>query len=178
MENNDPKTQAEVKDPIGVLGWPEEKGRDGERTPMQWDARLHAGFSRVTPWLPVPAKGPKRSVGVERADPSSILNLYKRLLALRRWHDALRSGTYVPLLPNDPNVLAYLRRTKDSAVLVALNMSTSIPTLRNVLAGQDLKSTTGRVLVGTLLPANRVVPLDALTLRPFEVVIADVGPGR
>ena len=37
MENNDPKRNEDVKDPIGRLGWPKEKGRDGERTPMQWD---------------------------------------------------------------------------------------------------------------------------------------------
>jgi alpha-glucosidase len=178
MENNDPQTQDQVKDPIGVLGWPVEKGRDGERTPMQWDARLHAGFSRVTPWLPVPDSARKRNVGVETADPSSILNLYKRLLALRRSNEALREGEYVPLLADDPNVLAYLRRTKDSAVLVALNMSASLPTLRDPLAGQGLEATTGRVLVGTALAVDQTIPLDAIPLRPFEVVIADVGPGR
>ena len=178
MENNDPKTPGDVKDPIGVLGWPVEKGRDGERTPMQWDSRLHAGFSRATPWLPVPANGPQRSVAVESADRSSILNFYKRLLALRRSHEALREGEYVPLLPDDPNVLAYLRRTKDAAVLVALNMSTSLPTLRDVLAGQGLKRKTARVLLGTALPANRLLPVDAIPLRPFEVIIADVGGAR
>jgi len=178
MENNDPKTQDQVKDPIGVLGWPVEKGRDGERTPMQWDARLHAGFSRVTPWLPVPDSARKRNVGVETADRSSILNLYKRLLALRRSNEALREGEYVPLLADDPNVLAYLRRTKDSAVLVALNMSASLPTLRDPLAGHGLKDTTGRVLLGTALAADQTIPLDAIPLRPFEVVIADVGGGR
>jgi alpha-glucosidase len=177
MENNDPKTQDQVKDPIGVLGWPVEKGRDGERTPMQWDARLHAGFSRVTPWLPVPASARKRNVAVETADPASILTLYKRLLALRRANEALREGEYVPLLADDPNVLAYLRRTKDAAVLVALNMSTSMPTLRDPLAGLGFKATTGRVLLGTTLAANPTIPLDAITLRPFEVVIADVGEG-
>jgi alpha-glucosidase len=177
MENNNPQRKRDVKDPIGVLGWPLEKGRDGERTPMQWDARLYAGFSRVSPWLPVPASAKKRNVGVETADPSSILNLYKQVLALRRSHEALREGAYVPLLPNDPNVFAYLRRTKGAAVLVALNMSTSSPTLRDVLAGQGLTARTGRVLVGTVLASNKLLPLDAITLGPFEVLIVDVGGG-
>jgi alpha-glucosidase len=178
MENNDPKKKEDVKDPIGVLGWPLEKGRDGERTPMQWDARSHAGFSKATPWLPVPASARTRNVAAETADPASILNVYKRLLALRRSNEALREGAYVPLLPDDPNVLAYLRRTKDAAVLVALNMSNSPSTLRDVLAGQAVSAKTGRVLLGTALPSDRLLPLDAITLRPFEVVIADVsGPG-
>ena len=49
MQNNDPKSRAAVKDPIGRRGWPDEKGRDGERTPMQWNntpnAGLHQGHS-------------------------------------------------------------------------------------------------------------------------------------
>jgi alpha-glucosidase len=54
MENNDPKSKDEVQDPIGKLGWPPEKGRDGERTPMHWNDRQDAGFSKARPWLPVP----------------------------------------------------------------------------------------------------------------------------
>ena len=176
MENNDPTRKEDVKDPIGQLGWPEEKGRDGERTPMQWYPQPHAGFTRGTPWLPVPASADTRNVGLQTWDPASVLNFYKRLLALRRAHPALREGDYVPLLGDDPNVLAYLRRTKDSAVLVALNMSTSIPTLRDALAGQGLDAKVGRVLAGTLQPEKKAIPLGAITLRPFEVLILDVGP--
>jgi len=41
-----------VKDPIGALGWPLEKGRDGERTPMQWISGTNTGFTTGRPWLP------------------------------------------------------------------------------------------------------------------------------
>ncbi|MFY9977164.1 MAG: alpha-glucosidase, partial [Candidatus Sulfotelmatobacter sp.] len=54
MENNDPTRKEDVKDPMGVTGWPKYKGRDGERTPMQWDDSANAGFTSGTPWLPVP----------------------------------------------------------------------------------------------------------------------------
>ncbi len=56
MQNNDPKTRAAVKDPIGRRGWPDEKGRDGERTPMQWDNTPNAGFTKGIPWLPIPSE--------------------------------------------------------------------------------------------------------------------------
>src|SRR3984893_3143006 len=52
MQNNDPKSKDEVKDPIGRRGWPLEKGRDGERTPMQWNDGLNAGFTEGQPGLP------------------------------------------------------------------------------------------------------------------------------
>jgi len=178
MENNDPKSREDVKDPIGQLGWPLEKGRDGERTPMQWDSTEHAGFSKATPWLPVPESARTRNVAVESADGSSLLNLYRRLNGLRRSHAALREGEYVPLAEDDPNVLAYLRRTKDAAVLVALNMSASAQTLRAPLASHGVPSGPGQVLIGTARAARTALPLDAITLRPFEVVIADLTPAR
>jgi len=55
MRTTDPVRKEDVQDPIGQLGWPQEKGRDGERTPMQWDTSKEAGFSTAErPWLPVP----------------------------------------------------------------------------------------------------------------------------
>src|SRR4029077_20698304 len=62
MENNDPKSKEDVRDPIGKLGWPLEKGRDGERTPMQWNANANAGFSVAKPWLPVPPSAQAHNV--------------------------------------------------------------------------------------------------------------------
>ena len=57
MPTTTPTRVEDVKDPIGITGWPKEKGRDGERTPMQWDAsNAQAGFStNPHTWLPVPA---------------------------------------------------------------------------------------------------------------------------
>ena len=129
MENNDPARREDVKDPIGKLGWPKEKGRDGERTPMQWDAGPHAGFSTAAPWLPVGPRFARYNVAVEQQDPESILNFYRRLLALRHTDPALLEGTYVPLNENDPNVLAYLRSYKGRRVLVMLNMTAAAQTV-------------------------------------------------
>jgi alpha-glucosidase len=54
MENNDPKRKEDVQDPVGRRGWPEDKGRDGERTPMQWNTGTNAGFSSAPKtWLPL-----------------------------------------------------------------------------------------------------------------------------
>src|SRR5579862_8128241 len=74
MQNTDPVRKEDVKDPIGRVGWPQEKGRDGERTPMQWDDSPNAGFTRGVPWLPVPPSYKTVNVAAELKDSASILN--------------------------------------------------------------------------------------------------------
>src|SRR6201996_3835195 len=86
-----PTRVEDVRDPIGVTGWPKEKGRDGERTPMQWDtSNAQAGFStNPKTWLPVPASYAAINVQSEQADPGSLLNWHRELIALRRASPAL-----------------------------------------------------------------------------------------
>ncbi|GAC1700578.1 MAG: alpha glucosidase [Candidatus Acidiferrum sp.] len=123
MENNDPKNKEDVQDPIGKLGWPLEKGRDGERTPMQWNNSANAGFSKAKPWLPVPPNYKTHNVATELKDSNSVLSFYRQLLALRHKEPALLEGNYIPLNENDPNVFAFVRQYKNEAILVVLNMS-------------------------------------------------------
>jgi len=123
MENNDPPSKDRVQDPIGKLGWPLEKGRDGERTPMQWNESQNAGFSKAKPWLPVPPSYKTHNVASEMKDANSVLSFYRQLLALRHKEPALFEGNFQLLNENDANVLTYVRRYKDEAILVVLNMS-------------------------------------------------------
>jgi len=123
MENNDPKSKDEVQDPIGKLGWPLEKGRDGERTPMQWTDGQNAGFSKAKPWLQVPPSAKTHNVASEMKDQNSVLSFYRQLLALRHNEPALLEGDYLALNEKDSNVLSYVRRYKEEAILVVLNMS-------------------------------------------------------
>ena len=72
MRTNTPKRREDVRDPIGIVGWPREKGRDGERTPMQWTAGPQAGFSSNSKtWLPVNPDHVKVNDADERAEPPS-----------------------------------------------------------------------------------------------------------
>jgi alpha-glucosidase len=123
MENNDPKNKDEVQDPIGKLGWPLVKGRDRERTPMQWNDSDNAGFSKAKPWLPVPPSYKTHNVASEMKDPNPVLSFYRELPSLRHKEAALLEGDYLALNENDPNVLTYVRRYKDEAILILLNMS-------------------------------------------------------
>ena len=123
MRTTDPARVEDVHDPIGKLGWPKEKGRDGERTPMQWDNSPGAGFSSASkPWLPIPPSSAQYNVDTESRDPNSILNTYKKLLALRKSNPALHDGVQINV-GDDPDVLSYVRVVQGHTVFVALNMS-------------------------------------------------------
>jgi alpha-glucosidase len=154
----------DVRDPIGITGWPKEKGRDGERTPMQWDNTPQSGFSASEhPWLPVAGNYREVNVKTELADPESLLSWYKKLIALRRGDPALRTGRLVMVDPTNPRVLTYARVTEEgSGILVCLNMSGSAQTvtLAGVAAGfagnhfRTLLSSPGEISVAA--PGMRV----------------------
>jgi alpha-glucosidase len=172
MENNDPTRKEDVKDPIGKLGWPNFKGRDGERTPMQWSAGPNAGFSDARPWLPVPPSHATHNVATESADSRSVLRFYRRLLRLRRESRALLDGAYVPLDEANPHVLSYLRQHPDETLLVALNMSGMERRLQLDLGAQGLAAPKAEVVLSTFDAAPGTRPLGPITLPPFGVYLA------
>ena len=174
MTNNDPKRKEDVKDPIGRTGWPKEKGRDGERTPMQWNSSKNAGFTVGTPWLPVPASAITHNVQTELKDPGSILQFYRHLLTLRHREPALREGDYFALNESDPNVLSYLRKYKNEAVLVVLNMSGSTQTQSFDLAKQGFTSSRANTLLTTQPSPAEELSLSKLQIEPFGVYIGKV----
>jgi alpha-glucosidase len=171
MQNNGPTRKEDVKDPIGILGWPKEKGRDGERTPMQWTPGPNAGFTKGTPWLPVPASAQTHNVESERKDSNSVLSFYRSLLLLRKDQPALREGKYIALNSADPNVLSYLRQFKNDTVLVALNFSVTNQQPTFDLTKQGLASPQAN----TMLASGASAPggtLKTVSLEPFGVYIA------
>jgi alpha-glucosidase len=173
MRTTDPTRIEDVHDPIGKLGWPKEKGRDGERTPMQWTSAPNAGFTTSpTPWLPIPPYASTYNVQTEQQNPDSIFNTYRQLLALRQSEPALRDGTYQAINEDDPNVFAYLRETPTSTILVALNMSASPQTLiiNSTTAGK--RSHTSKPLYTSPTLITTPIKLNHINLAPFGVLVA------
>jgi alpha-glucosidase len=174
MENNNPKRKEDVKDPQGITGWPGERGRDGERTPMQWSDAKNAGFSETKPWLPVPPSYKTHNVATESKDPNAVLNVYRQVLAMRRKEPALVNGTYNALNEDDPNVLAYLRKDKNEAILVMLNMSNTPQKIRLNLAAQGYPSPKLSILLSTSQQPTSAATAESVVLPPFGAVIAKV----
>jgi alpha-glucosidase len=172
MTTTEPKTIDEVRDPVGKRYWPANKGRDGERTPMQWDASAQSGFTTGRPWLPVPPSYRGRNVAAQERDPNSLLSFYRRLIALRRRSPALLEGGYATV-GDDPHVFAYSRRAEGQTVLVALNMSAERRTFK-LPPPRRAGPFAYRVAlsnVGAALPRPEVT--RELSLAPFEAVILE-----
>jgi alpha-glucosidase len=126
MRTATPQRKEDVRDPVGISNWPTNKGRDGERTPMQWDGSdAQAGFTTSSmPWLPVQSDYESINVHSELAAPDSLLSWYLKLIALRRTQPALRASRVVWLDRYNSSVLSYARLdARGSAILVALNLS-------------------------------------------------------
>jgi alpha-glucosidase len=171
MTNHDPERLEDVQDVIGKTGWPKEKGRDGERTPMQWNTSANAGFNAgAKTWLPVNPNYKTINVATENANPHSLLNWYRQLIALRRDQPALYNGDYRGLNLNDPNTLAYLRQSGDKKILVVLNMTANEQTVQ--FDAKELGTVTGRVLLSS--SDARQTKFNRIKLEPFGVVIAEL----
>jgi oligo-1,6-glucosidase len=155
-------------DPADVLTALRARSRDNARTPMQWDASAHAGFTTGTPWLPVNFNHTVINVAAQRDDPDSVLAHYTRLIVLRHSEPAVAHGDFTMLLPDDPQVYAFTRRLGGTELLVLCNVSGSpaAVTLTDPAPWESaelLLGTHGRSGVGTLQPwesrvLRRVVP--------------------
>lgn len=177
MKTTPPTRREDVKDPIGITGWPKEKGRDGERTPMQWTPGPQAGFStNPHTWLPIPPDYKTINVQTESADPNSLLNWYKQLMDLRRDNPALHNGGIVMLNRDDANVLAYVRTAPAGAhpVIVAMNMSGQSKTVSLDASEAGVRGSTVYTLAASEPGLAKVNSLTSLTLPPYSAWIGSV----
>jgi len=143
-------------------------GRDGCRTPMQWDDGPYAGFSGVPPWLPLEGAYKQRNVAALEGDDSSIYQLHRRLIALRRRHPALQVGSYRPLAA-EGDLLAFVRETESERILVALNFGADSATVK--LPSDNVK---GRLLLSSFCDRSDERVADALDLRGNEGVVVEL----
>jgi alpha-glucosidase len=113
----------ELTDPPGIRFWPEYKGRDGCRTPIPWDeGEAPNGFTTGKPWLPVKWPHSAMSVAAQEADEASTLHFYRKMIALRKAHEALVDGAIDFFKASEP-VLAFRRTGADENLVCVFNLS-------------------------------------------------------
>jgi alpha-glucosidase len=173
MQTTPPTRKEDVKDPIGITGWPKEKGRDGERTPMQWDASANAGFttSSAKPWLPVPPSAATITVKAEQNDPDSLLAWYRSLIRLKKTNPALARGHNRMLDTGNTKVLSWLRQAQGvPAVVVSVNFTAEPQTV-----SLSVPQTSGKTKTLLKTPgAADPVSLNQIVLGPYGVYIGEV----
>ncbi|HZQ52093.1 MAG TPA: alpha-glucosidase [Bryobacteraceae bacterium] len=177
MVTTPPKRKEDVRDPVGKLGWPKDKGRDGERTPMQWNGKVNAGFSTAKQtWLPVAPDYKSVNVAVEEQKPDSLLNYYKALIRLRKENPQLRTGDFVLVDTANANVLSYIRKTNDGqAVLVSLNFTPDPQTVSIDLDQERIKGTHLKKLIASY-SAGQGVGLHEMNLPAYGSFVGQVEP--
>ena len=133
--------------------------RDNARTPMQWDASEHAGFSAVRPWLPVHDDYRTCNVEAQEEDADSVLCWYRQLAALRAQNPVLVAGDFCELLADDEQILGFERVLDDKRAVTLANFSNEPATYDTALVGglQPLACSYGQTSVGQLQPFEAVV---------------------
>jgi alpha-glucosidase len=144
-----------IQDPYGKTFWPEFKGRDGCRSPMAWERDVpNAGFSKANrTWLPVDPAHKELAADKQAHSPVSLFADYRKFLAIRRDHEALRTGD-IAILPAAGDVLAFTRKSGDERLLCVFNFGLGDaewelpPGLKaSVVAGSDLNASLAGNLV-------------------------------
>jgi alpha-glucosidase len=173
MKTTPPTRKEDVKDPVGLTGWPKDKGRDGERTPMQWNAGPNAGFTSagVTPWLPVPPTAATVNVKAEEGKPDSLFTWYQTLIRLKKTNPAFAHGDNVMLDTSNTKVLSWMRQTAGApSVVIATNFTADPQTVSLSIAGSSGNVKTLLKTPGAADPAS----ISQIQLGPYGVYIGEV----
>jgi len=164
-------SKKQLKDPPGVKWYPLHRGRDGCRTPMQWNEDTCAGFSDVLPWLPVGPEIGRRSVAVQQNDPHSQLNLVRELIRLRKSLPALLEGSYSSVTEGvSADCFCYLRETDQQKVMVCVNFS-----FRRQEINPGSLNRESKIIFSTAPEREPQKIYFPLTIEPGEGCIIDLG---
>jgi alpha-amylase len=171
---------------IGMTG---DKPDERLRTPMQWSAGRSAGFTRGRPWEALQSDTSTANVAVEDADSASLLNVYRRLIQLRSSNSALAKGVLFPLESSSDSVVAYVRRDRERAVMVVVNLGRTFAERTNFSSSGAVLAP-GEYVASALLGGKRVANVTVerdgrirnyaprATISPLERFVVELRPRR
>lgn len=144
--------------------------RDNARTPMQWTSGENGGFTKGTPWLKVNPLFKDVNVEAQEQDPDSVLNYYRKLVALRKSDELKEVFTYGEFLPEYENVdgvMAFYRKDESKCILVAANFGKDATTMK-------LKSGIKKIWLSNRAEEMVDFEVATLNLRSCEVVVLEL----
>ncbi|MDO4491925.1 MAG: alpha-glucosidase [Lachnospiraceae bacterium] len=146
--------------------------RDNSRTPMQWDASDHAGFSEKEPWLGVNPNYRDINAVSQLQDESSIFRFYQKLIALRREHPVMVQGDLTLRCPEEGPVIAYTRSHEATTWLAVHNFSDQ----EQIYEAEGITLTPDPpVILSNYDAHNRVFKDGNPVLRPYETILFQLG---
>lgn len=150
--------------------------RDNARTPMQWDDSLHAGFTKGIPWFYVNQNYKTLNVKAQQENPESVLNYYKKLIALRKkeeYREVFTYGDFKPLLEESDTILAYERSLGDLRIRVYANFGKESERI-DIPVGKNVEEpiSDGQILLTNL--ETEITTNGQLNLKSTQVVVLRV----
>jgi oligo-1,6-glucosidase len=139
------------------------ESRDNGRTPFQWDASPHAGFTNGSPWIAVNPNYTMINAAEEEKDPNSCLNYFRKLVTLRKNNPALVYGKYRLLDKNNKTLYTYTREWEGKKFLILLNFSTTA-----AQASVEIPVTNAKLLLSNY---NKTPGNSILELSPYEASV-------
>lgn len=145
---------------LKILG---SKSRDNARGTMPWNMEEHNGFSKGTPWIITEEKDPAWTLEEQKKNPDSVWNHYRKLIALRKEHEVIATGTFIPLLENVHGVIAYQRKGEAEEALVITSLLDEAVTI-------ELEDAEGWKPELSSYPDLQKAE-KKMTLRPYESIL-------
>ena len=144
------------------------KSRDNSRTPVQWNANKHAGFTTGTPWIPTADNYQEINVGQALTNKNSVFYHYQRLIQLRKEIDLITYGDYELILKDSKDIFAYVRNGENEKLLVINNFyrKESKFELPSELNFDDYES---YILLSNY--DDSAQNYNSITLRPYESIV-------
>ena len=143
--------------------------RDNARTPFQWTAGENAGFTAGTPWLKINSNYKDINVENQEKDEDSVLNYYRRLVALRKsneYKDIFTYGEFEPVYENTETIMAYYRIKGEKRMLTAANFGREP-------AEVNLEYTVKSVVLSNRTEKNEQIPAKTLRLESYEAIVLE-----
>ena len=153
-----------------VLELIQKSARDNARTPMQWSAEENGGFTSGTPWFQVNANYTEINAAAQEADPDSLLNFYRKLIAFRKHSAVALWGDYRELCPKSRDFYVYERRLDTARLLVICSFSSE---LKRFEPPEDIDLEHWNLVLGNY--DNPFVIARGFTARPYELRVYRMG---
>jgi oligo-1,6-glucosidase len=141
--------------------------RDNTRTPMQWDSQSNAGFTTGTPWIKVNPDYKKVNAAAQESDANSVLNYFRKMVALRKNSEVLVYGQYRVFDIEHPAIYCYTRTYGTAKMLIVLNFS---DTVQHYKLHKSLSINNAKLLMNNF-QAKPSIKGDGLSLQPWQALV-------